>query len=302
MKNLHRYIFFVFLLLIACGPKARLSPELKLHPPRFLVVLPIKAPSTMRPVRVAFLRNVIEESLRNEGFFLLDSTLVERICGSAQCPEKQEFIERFQAQGFIDIEIESNSSRDIGLAFYNDLVGKIVILGRDFKRLGEIGYAERKYGGILLQSGQVVDAFRDQYANFKDDGFNLLAKKFAEKVVSALPRPSNVENFQAVEARLAASINKVITNELTAGVYKICLQGTPKSLAFFIYDRNRANLREVHKGNYCGNFFLGSGHSEDELKHVEQGRRFRLELRSPFGRPVVQDLQLPYLRKVSKIS
>ena len=269
----------------ACGPKVSLSPDWDKSHMHVLALLPATAPESVRKERVQYLQNAVASELRNAGFYLLDEGVVARICNQSGCPQRVILADKYGVDGFVEVSVESNSRNNFGIGFYNEVSAQLQVKNNRNETIATVTHTQSKRGGLVFQSGQIVEGIKEQYNNFGDDGYNLLADKFAQTAVSKLPSSTDGEGAIAeADERLKASIVRVNTVNLQNGVYEICLEGTANAIASLVVRRIRSNLREVRRGYYCGIYSTDAGVSNDEDLNVE--------LRSVLGNPARQTFSL----------
>lgn len=271
------------LLVVGCGPKVNLEPSFTEATPQIFALLPLSGPPEARRERLEFLQASLASELRNEGFYLLDERIVNRVCATPGCPERTQLVERYPVDGFIELTIETISRNDFGLGFYNTIVGTLKVADRGGKELAVVEYQESQRGGLLFQSGQVFQGIKESVANAGDESFNHLAAKFVGTVVDSLPEPRAQEGD---ENDAAAAIASVSARKTSPAIYEICARGTPNSLASLVLGRRKTNLRETEPGFYCGIYRLNSDLSKD----------LAVELRSAFGSPVREPVDLEVAR------
>jgi len=270
---------------LACGPSVKLSPELLEKRLKKIAILPIVAPPELRSERVAFIESYLYRSLRSKSYEILDREVMASVCtdGFGEC--SQELLELFKLDGFVIVQVESDTMRDFGLGFYNAISGNLQLLSPESQVLARIEHTESKKGGLVFQSGQVIDAISEQIENYGDEGFNALAEKFVDEIVAEVPSGAR-SSGRVTEASEQVLIRNARARELGEGVYEVCVNGTPNRIASVLISQRRSNLREVSKGRYCGNFFVSEGSKRKEAAFS------KIELKTPFGRPVIKEVDL----------
>ena len=272
-------LLFTLLMLNACGPSVKISPEFEAQRPNMLALLPIEAPETMRAQRINFIRSSLLSELKDQGFMIIDDKIISSFCSSSKCENKSEITAKYPVDAFIKLTIAKSSNSNFGLGSYSAVEGELEITDVSDRSLFKVKHTESKRGGLIFQSGQVFQGLKEQFQNFGDDEFNTLAAKFAKTLVSKIPKEEQSNTNIEV-----AQIKRITNKRIAKNVHRICIKGTPNSLASLIYSRKKANLREVRSGEYCGIFYL-----DNKLKANNQ---FQLELRSAFGNPSTKMIDL----------
>jgi len=274
----------------ACGPTIKRSPELESTKIQTLAVLPAKADPDLRRERVEYVRQSIIRELVSSGFIVLDDSIVNRICVDADCAARAQLKEKYKIDGLVAIELKSLSRVNFGAGYYNRIHGDVKFLTADSKELLDIDHTESEKGGLLFNSGQVVQALIETYENSGDDSFNKLAERFAKTVVLRSPAPAG----GAVLTSLSdVNITQTEITPLGDSRYRVCASGNPGATANFVVDRIKIPLRERAPGQYCAAMLLGD--------LVQPWSKVGIELRSAFGVPVQSALEpTPFLACMPK--
>ncbi|MCB0360737.1 MAG: hypothetical protein KDD44_13910, partial [Bdellovibrionales bacterium] len=170
--------FFVLVTSGGCGPTLHLSPSFEKVKPVRLAVLPIKHPETLRQQRIAYLENTLLLALKNEGYSLLDPAIVQRVCQSDECEERSALLTDFDADALVQLDLNDIIRSNFGLGYYNTIVGTLRLNGPQGTTLASVQHQESERGGIVFDSGQVIQGIREQIENNGDEAFNSLAQKF----------------------------------------------------------------------------------------------------------------------------
>lgn len=149
--------------------------------------------------------------------------------------------------------------------------------------IATIEHNENERRGLLLSSGQVLQGVISQVEHSSDAVFSGLADRFAKRIVEtaieSVGRPT--ETTTAPPSQLAITSTDIkFTSEST---YTVCASGSPHVSASLLKDTNRATLREVSPGKYCGAFSALVGAAQPVT----------IELRSAFGDAARQEITLP---------
>lgn len=280
MKSCYLSILLA-LVLSACGPVVKQTSTQTIEPLSTLALLPLSADADMARERLDYLRSSLARELRSSGYTVLDDRIVLNICSSSACPERQKLISDYGVTRFLELQVDSLDRADVLAAQYTGVGGTLRLRDAQFNQLLEIDHLESQRGGLLFNSGQIIQGLIDTAEDSSDGGFKKVADKFSSTVVSKLPQPAS-QAMQRAEASDVA-INKAVTSSLGNGRYQLCIEGTSGASAAFVVDRLKSPLREVSHGKYCGNFLLaGLTNSESRLS---------LELTSPYGGAAVKQLE-----------
>ena len=259
--------------LSGCGASVMLfgSAPLKTVPQR-VALMPPEFPDELLPERAEIIQARMEGALKNAGYLLVDREIVERVCLTRSCPDRATLISRYEVEGFIDLKISSVSKNGFLAGYVDELRGELVL--SDVSRpLLSVDHLETEAGGLLFQSGQLLEGLRAQAAHSGEAPFDLLAAKFARETVGKLPRPTqDAGKVATVPVRIVDASVKSINRD----VFQVCAKGSPRALASVLVAGRRTNLRETAPGQFCGIYWLKS----DSADVVE------VELRSYFGHAV----------------
>lgn len=260
--------FFQFtlalLLLSSCGPIIKLEPELN-NTFSAIALAPIQNNNQIRDERVEIFRNLLEADLKNQGYLLLDRSIVNQICKEAECKDSAKLFEQYNINGLMKISLDSSSSANIGLLSRYALSGQAKIENQQGKTIYSVQSTASKTGGLILQSGQIIKAIKDLYISSADQTFLSISSQLAEDFSSSLPKQTsnNINQYTS----MIKSVNK---SKIATDFYKVCLEGTPNSIASILHSKEKTSLREVSAGRYCGSVF-------------SSGENLDLELRTPYG-------------------
>lgn len=257
----------ILLTLTACSGLAKLTPEFEKAPPKTLALLPLNTKNDINRERAEALYKLVGQELRNRGYLLLDNQLVTKVCRSSPC-EVAPFFLNYQTDAVVEVQIQSISQNNFVAGYYNTISGSLDLSNKMRVSLAMVTHTESESGGVLLQSGQVIQGIIDQIEHTGDDGFVLLAQRFARSVANKLPMTTG-------ESQNAPLINSISSKQQNKELVKICASSTQGMLASLIAGKVRSTLRETTPGNYCGIF------RKDSL--LSQARNLDVEVRTPFG-------------------
>lgn len=280
MKNLLTLI--LALSFAACSStKANISPNFKAESVRSLAILPVEYPAQVQREKVDSLRNAVESELKNNGYEVLADRLVRQICTTPVCPERDMLASKYLVDGLVKVEIRSVQRANFLAGFVNTISGKITIKDLNFNDLVTVDQTENERGGLVFNSGQVVQGLISTAENTEEASFNRLSSRFAQSLISKIPKTSSP---QVNKDAIAVSIGEVGVKQIKPQIFQVCAKATPNALVSVLVNRSRSNLREISQANYCGTFLLDSSLASNAV--------LRLEARSPFGDAVRKEVSL----------
>lgn len=262
--------FFLCAALAGCGPKVFIQPQFEQQQVQTVALLPIEFPEGTREERVRFLHAAFVSELEARGYRLLEDAIVQRYCATATCEDRGLLAQRYPVGAFIKIKIEDIDRNNFVVGFYNAIKGQLEAQDAEGATLVKVEHTESKRGGILFDSGQVIQAVRESYENYGDWGFNALASAFAEEVVSELPQVD-----AGGSASAAPRIQNVTIGGRSGSARRICASAAPGLRGLLLLNGRMTNLRETSPGVYCGIYRFPAGYAD--------ALRVEVELRSPFG-------------------
>jgi hypothetical protein len=267
-----------------CGPKvhSRLPKDTSL--PIHIALLPADYGIDIPKERINLVRQELIAELRNRNFVVADERVVNSICASPRCSERDKLGSRHLVEAFATLRLESFSKRDFLAGYYNTLSGSVSFVDRSGNELVAVEHTQSEKGGLLFNSGQIIQGVISQVNSSGDAAYEELASEFAKAVVDELPAPSRATIDGAPEG-LSVAISSTTAEWDGPSRYTVCLLGTPHSFASVLVGTQRATLREISPGKYCGAFsgLVASG---------AQSPAF-VELRSAFGNSDRESITLP---------
>lgn len=287
--NFQRSIIVFLLVFIlqsaACGPTIHKGTSLEQASIQRVAVLPAAVETDIRRERADYIRASLLRELSSSGYVLLDENVVKKICPDAECANRRVLHEKYDVDTFAVVHLKSVDRYNFGAAFYNTISGELKLVNSKNEELFSIEHTEREKGGLLFNSGQVIQGLISTFENTGDDSFNKLAERFAKNIALKLPPPAGGSALAKVSD---VNITETLVSPLGGSRVRICVKGNSGSSAQFVVDQIRIPLREVTAGEYCGALLAGG--------LVQPGSRVRTELRSAFGVPAQQVLSAaPFL-------
>ena len=274
-------LLILILGMLACGPVVHQSSQQAADPVSTVALLPLRTETDIARERLDYLRAALSRELRSSGYTVLDDNIVLATCSTQACPERGKLMGDYGVSRFLELEVKSIDRADVVAAQYTGVSGVLRLRDAQFKELLAVDHLESQRGGLLFNSGQILQGIISTVEDSSDGGFKKVADKFATTVVGKLPPPAT-QAMQRAEATEVA-ISKANTLALGDGRYQLCIDGTSGAQAALVVDRLKSPLREISHGKYCGNFLLAGLTNPDSHLSVE--------LSSPFGNSAVQALE-----------
>lgn len=281
MKNFFIFQLLFLLLLVSCSnSKINVTSEFKETKPRLVALLPIKSTLDLRDARVALLEQQIRSELKLRGYTLVEEAVVKKICPTYDCKQVAKLFSNYGISAYVQAEIESFSRNNFGLGFYNTISGNIKFFDRNGKELLKVARSEKEKGGLLFQSGQILQGLKEQFNNSGDDAFNLLAEKFSRELLQGVPAYNN----QAVgtDDFAPSKLELVSMDEIKPQLYKICARSDSGSLVNLVFKRERVSLKSNPSGLFCRILWLNDS--------ALSNNKIFIEARTAYGEVVRKDL------------
>lgn len=250
---------------------------------RSVAVLPTSYPGTVARERVDYLRSSLASQLRAEGYLVLDDSVTKRVCGGEPaCPGRATLFDQHGVEALFSFVVDSYSESNFLAGYVHTLKGKVSMIGRDEKVLFEIEHATDDKGGLLFNSGQLVEAVSSQAKYGGSAGFSKVADEFIRTLSSKLPSPGASPKIDE-EFGAGIMIADARAKEIKPAVFEICTSASPGLIGVFSTGANRTTLREIKSGEYCGIF---------RIEGIEPTRSPFVEIRSPYGEAARRDISL----------
>lgn len=267
----------------ACSSaKVKISPQANFENIRSLAVLPTDYPSGIQREKVDAIVYSIKSELKNSNFELLADKIVNEVCSTPSCPERKILSDKYLVDGFVNISVASVSRNNFIAGFYNAIKGKLLISDSDSKPVFEVEHTQSEKGGLIFNSGQVIQAIISYKNNNEADSFASLSSGFAQSLVSKIPKRLQADiNKDAI----AVNINNIEVKQIKPEIFHICADVTQGSVVSVIVNKQSTNLRPVSDTNYCG-IFLYSQPNQTTNQKIE------IDARSPFGNSVRKEVQI----------
>lgn len=266
-------ILLIFLLFTsACGAKVVRSPELLKNNSPYIALVPSKEIDGISRERLVYLMELVRLKLESRGYLILDPDIIEYNCNDENCSNRVQIGKNYGIDKISYIDVDSTNNLNIFAAYYNSISGKFVIEDVENLPLYSAEYTQRDSGGLLLESGQVIQAIINQARNGDESSIDRMASKFVSALLKELPEVKNVVQREPL------LIEKVEQVKLRKNLYRVCAKGSSGHFASLVLlGGDVRDLREVSSGNYCGAVRI----AEDTL--LSASVPYRVELRSAFG-------------------
>lgn len=238
-----------------CGmPKVNQSPLFSNQKLRTVAILPPSSTATIPRERVATLRTALENEVTNHGLSTIDRAIIDSICTDSTCRERDKLIARYPIDAFATLTIDKASRNNFLAGYYNSISGRLTLTDVEGNELLAIKHTESERGGLLFNSGQIFQGLISQIRNSDDAAFATLAAKYAQTVVTSIPRPPESDAPGAVTP---PNIERTSIVPKRAAVYEICIFGSPNAQGVVVLrNKTKTNLREVSPGRYCSNYLV----------------------------------------------
>lgn len=269
-------------MLAACGPKVKISPDAASSVTTTAAILPPTYVDGVQRERIDYLQQLLRAELKNDDFFLLDDRIVRAVCRTEGCPERTKLAERYGATTFFELNIRSTSAINFLAGYYNALDGSLRATDAGSNELFRIDYTERERGGVVFESGQVLQGIISQVNNGSQASEDSLGGRFIRKLVGEVPHPGKQPDVAS--SRFAASIDQWKITTIRPSVREVCVTGSPNAVAVLQVGDRKSTLREVSPGQYCGIFRF-----DDAFVSTQ---KVVAELRSPFGSGARRDVDV----------
>ncbi len=199
----------------------------------------------------------------------MESDIVSRLCpAKPSCPE---LFKKFGVDGVARLELTTAVSRNFGLGYADSITGTLAFEDKSGRTVQSISNSTQRTGGLLLNSGQLVEAIKSQAKSFNDSTFEPLAREFARGIVAKLAPPAGLERRFSGKPLV---LGEPAVEQTRRGNNVLCILGTPQSFVVITRGQTSAPLRETKPGRYCA-----------ALRSVGPVavKPYRVELRTPSG-------------------
>ncbi|MEY4699962.1 MAG: hypothetical protein RL326_149 [Pseudomonadota bacterium] len=267
-----------------CGPTVRSQLPKNTSLPTHIALLPADYSIDIPKERIDLVRQEVIGELRNRNFVVADERVVNSICSSPRCTERDKLGSQHLVEAFATLRLDSFSKRNFLAGYYNTLSGSMSLVDRSGHELITVEHTQSEKGGLLFNSGQLIQGVISQVNSSGDAAYEELASEFAKAVGDELPAPTLAQDARSPEG-FSVTISSATAEWDGPSRYSVCLSGTPHSFASVLIGSQRTTLREISPGRYCGAF---SG-----LVATSSKSPAFVELRSAFGNSDRESIALP---------
>lgn len=277
LRNL--LLFYFVVVVMACSSaKLKVVNEEKASHLRSLALIPVDYPTGVQREKVDAIVKAVEFELRNAGFIVLADRLVRERCSSPQCIERIELARQFPVDGFVSVGIESITRSNFIAGFYNAIRGNLQVSDEGTQPILEVKHTQSERGGLLFNTGQILQAFISYKRNLEAESEEKLASGFAQALVSKVPTPK-ADGLPRQESSL--EIEDVEIRQVKPEIFEVCAYASPGVLLSVYLNRLKTDLRPVKDNKYCGTFLYNQASSGMT--------KLTVEARSPFGSSVYKE-------------
>lgn len=271
-------------MLSACSaPRVKIANDLMPEHIRSLAMLPTDYPADVQREKVDAIVKSVKSELTNSNYVVLADKLVSENCAEPTCPSgRKKLADKYQVDGFISVAVSSVSRTNFIAGFYNAIRGKLILSDVKSNPVVEVEHTTSEKGGLLFNTGQIIQALISYGNNTEADSFSKLSTRFAQSLVTSIPRSKDSSvNNDAV----AVSISDVKIKQVKPEIFQVCAEATADSVVSVVVNKQSTNLRAVTPQNYCGTFLFNQASSEN-------GAKVYVDARSPFGNSVRKEIEL----------
>lgn len=269
---------------LGCSPTVKTQLPAGSPLPAHIALLPADYSVDIPRERIDLVRGEIISELRNRNFIVAEERMVNSVCSTPSCPERNILASRYLVDAFATLRVDSFSKNSFLAGYYNQLTGTLAFTDKAGAEMLSVTYTESERGGLLFNSGQVIQGVISQVKNTGDAAYEELASQFAKAVVEQIPAPA-ASTIEGRQEGLEVDLVSASAEWQTPSTYSVCLKGTPHSFGSLIIGRNRTTLREISPGSYCGSF--------SALVTSSEGTPATVEIRSAFGTSKREEVSLP---------
>lgn len=249
------FLSVTLLFLSACGPKVFLAPATSGAKLRTIAVLPASNEADLTRERLEYIQGTLERALVAKGFDLVNKQAVQKAlskysCDAKGCSDYFGLTQNLGADAVAELRVTDNSSANLLAGNYQSLGGSVTLTDSQGKKIALVENTERERGGLLFNSGQVVEGFKSSRLDSGAESLGGLSDKFVKTVVSKLPSPSG----DVVLTNL--TLGKKTFSPLGQGRYLTCVESPNASTAWLDLGRARIPLRRARQNNFCGVFLI----------------------------------------------
>jgi hypothetical protein len=259
MSFMRRLFLLLLTFLASCGPVVQSSVPLNSLAIQTVALLPIQSKVPVQRELLTQLQSALEVALEGRGYVIINQNLTGSLCEgksrtNKSCLYAADLSEQFGVDAFFQFELTSSRSSNFILAKYKEVGGRLNILNPDLKKVASIDSKVRVTGGVLLNSGQLVEGVKTSL--YQDSG-NPIVYKMVSQLASSLPVPRSQIGVLP-DAFNRPNVSNIDVRPLGDGRYQLCLNTDGAYDDVFLQiDSQRAALTSVEAHRFCGKYYLG---------------------------------------------
>lgn len=244
------------LLLTACGPKVKISTE---HGQRLrtVFVLPPSFKSKIAREKIEYINSAFSRNLVANGFQVSSPQLLERVCPEGLCPDIKNLAAQTDSDIVARITVSDITSANILAGYFQSISGSAEFFDRNGKEVAKVQYTQRERGGLIFDSGQIVQGIRKTVGKLQDSSFTNLADKFVATLVAKLPPPGGKLEV------LDLDFGKSSVESMGDGKYLGCVESSNAASANLQYGKTSIPLRPAGPKKFCAVFLLDLSNNKD---------------------------------------
>ncbi len=250
---MNKLILTLILILSSCGPTITKSPKLKENTSPFIALIPSKTIDGISRERLEYISELTRLNLESRGYFLITPDTINRNCVDLECSNIDEVSSKFNIGKIAHINLESSTNIDILAGYYSSLTGQLIIEDPKGISLYSALHTERDSGGLILESGQVIQAIINQIRNGDESSVDRTSYRFVRALLKEMPKVDKSLPSETTPLNL----ENVEVSKYSKNTKKVCAKGTPNQTAWLTTSSKLyTELKEIKKGLYCGVFRL----------------------------------------------
>ncbi len=231
-------------LVSGCGPSVQqLNPQIALTDT--ILLLPIKSNEVLALDRAQLIQESFERGFGSQGFLVLSRDSISNRCKGQDCSRKETLGSLFPTATIAEVTIESTRQTNLIAAFYNNIVGQLSLFSAQNQPIVTIGHTESERGGVLFNSGQILEGIQATATDLSADSFPVLAERFSRKIVSEVPR-SNIDRKKIS----SPSFNSVQVTP-KGFLVQICATVEQAAQVFLLNGGRKTRLSRVRDNHFC---------------------------------------------------
>ena len=280
-KEYRAVLYCISILIAGCTDTIIKAPTLGASINGTIAVLPVSTASDIQREKLTYLQKAFSRELSSSGYSVLNEKTVNEVCRTEGCPERTDLVHKYSVDNFVEISLTSSEQANFLAGYYNVVSGTVRLLNASNEQLLSIDHSENERGGILFNSGQVLEAFTSASRGFEDSSQEL-SDRFVKKVIAQLPKADQRVDRASGKP---VEIKKIEVFPLGQSRYRVCAEATPGMTARLVLRGLKYPLRETRQGSYCSVLLLALASQRSEVS--------RIVVESPYGLSKQKELTFP---------